>query len=244
MAEQLWTMKILAGVHVGAEVTLSDEEATLGRDDACDFVLEDAGLAGRHIRLHAGTDVRMTVLDGGSPVCVDGRPVEGSIELEPYQVVTLGGLALALGPADRAWPPIDLPAPPSPESRSAQEDVAARKEPAGGPIEESPATESPPATDTGESGGAPEEAKRSTSRHARTAGMVVVALLAVAAAVWLLAPRQVQREHGDPVEAARKIEEIASRYGAVVHVEADTGTDGSITVTGNVDTSQNRLQLL
>lgn len=244
MAEHLWTLKILAGVHVGAEVTLSDEEATLGRDDACDFVLEDAGLAARHIRLHAGADVRMTVLDGGGPVCVDGRPVEGSIELEPYQVVTVGGLALALGPADRVWPPIDLPAPPSPESRSAQEDVAAREEPAGGPIEESPATEGPPATDTGNSGGAPEEAKRSATRHVRAAGMVAVALLAIASAVWLLAPRQVQPEHRDPEETARAIEEIASRYGAVVQVEADTDTGGSITVTGNIDTSQNRLRLL
>ena len=244
MAERLWTMKILAGVHVGAEVTLSDEEAILGRDDACDFVLEDAGLADRHIRLYAGTGLRMTVLDGSGPVCVDGRPVEGSVELAPYQVVTVGGLALALGPADQAWPSIDLPAPPSPDSRSAQEDVAAREEPADGSIEESPATEGSPATDTGESVEAHEDARRSTSRHARTAGMVVVALLAVAAAVWLLAPRQVQTEHGDPEETARKIQEIASRYGAIVHMETDAGTDGSITVTGNVDTSQNRLQLL
>ena len=74
--------------------------------------------------------------------------------------------------------------------------------------------------------------------------MAVVAALAVAAAVWSLAPRPVQTERGDPEETARKIEEIASRYGAVVHMETDTGADGSITVTGNVDTSQNRLQLL
>ena len=244
MAERLWTMKILAGVHAGAEVTLSDEEAILGRDDACDFVLEDAGLAGRHIRLYAGTGVRMTVLDGSGPVRVDGRPVEGSVELAPYQVVTVGGLALALGPADQAWPSIDLPASPSPESRSGHEDVAAREEPADGPIEESPATEDPPATDTGESVGAREEARRSTSRHVRTAGMVAVALLVIAAAVWLLAPRQVQTEHADPKETARKIEEIASRYGAVVQIEAETGTDGSIAVTGKVDTSRNRLKLL
>ena len=246
MAEQLWTMKILAGVHAGAEVTLSDEEATLGRDDACDFVLEDAGLADRHIRLYAGADVRMTVLDESTPVCVDGRPVEDSVELEPFQVVTVGGLALAVGPADRDWPPIVLPAPPRPdgEGRSAPEDVAARAEPAEGPPESPPASDGPPAADTGESGEVPAQAGRSSSRHARAAGMVVVALLAVAAVVWLLAPRQVQTEHGDPGETARKIEEIASRYGAVVHVEADAVTDGSIKVTGNVDTSQNRLKLL
>ena len=236
-------MKILAGVHAGAEVTLSDEEAILGRDDACDFVLEDTGLAGRHILLCAGTDVRMTVLDGSSPVCVDGRPVEGSIELRPYQVVSVGGLALALGPADQAWPPIDLPASSSPESRSALEDVAACEEPAEGPGQGSPTSEDPPATDTGESGGMPEEAKRSSSRRVQAAGMVVVVLLA-AAVIWLLAPRPVQTVHGDPKETVRVIEEITSRYGAVVQIESDTGTDGSITVTGNIDTTQKRLKLL
>ena len=244
MTEQLWTMKILAGVHVGAEATLSDEEATLGRDDACDFVLEDAGLAGRHIRLYAGTDVRMTVLDESGPVRVDGQPVQGSIELEPYQVVTVGGLALALGPTGEAWPPIDLPVSPGLESGSAQGDTAAREEAAGGLLDEPPATEEPPAADEGEGGGASKESERSSSRRVRAAGAAIVAALAVVAVVWSLAPRQVQTKREDPEETARKIEEIASRYGAVVHIEADPGTDGSITVTGNVDTSRNRLQLL
>ena len=244
MAEPLWTMKILAGVHAGAEATLSDEEATLGHDDTCDFVLDDVGLAGRHIRLRTGTDVRMTVLDASAPVCVDGRPVEGSIELRPYQVVSVGGLALAVGPADQDWPPIDLPVPPSLKSRPAHEDVAARVEPAKGPREDPPASVEPPATDTGGADEVPEEVGRSTFRHARTAAVIVVALLAVAALAWLLAPRPVQTEHADPEETARKIEEIASRYGAVVRIEAGAGTDASITVTGNVDTSQNRLRLV
>ena len=188
MAEQLWTLKILAGVHAGAEVTLSGEEATLGRDDACDLVLEDADLAGRHIRLHAGIDVRMTVLDGSGPVRVDGQPVQGSVELEPYQVVTVGGLALALGPANEDWPPIDLPAAPSPESSSAQDDVAAGEGAAGALPEEPPTTEEPPAADKGESGGESEDAERSSSRRVRAAGAAVVAVLAVAAVVWSLAP--------------------------------------------------------
>ena len=244
MAKRIWTLKILAGVHAGAEVTLSDEEATLGSDDACDLVLEDAGLAGRHIRLHAGSDVRITVLDGSGPVRVDGQPVEGSVELAPYQVVAVGGLALAVGPSDEDWPPIDLPAVPGLESSSAPDDAPAREGATGGLVEESPATEEPPAAEKGESGGASEKAERPSSRHARMAGMAIVAVLVVAAVVWSLAPRQVQTQRQDPGEAARQIEEIASRYGAVVHIETDTDTDGSVTVTGNVDTSSNRLQLL
>ena len=245
MAESLWTMKILAGVHVGAEVTLSDEEVTLGRDDDCDFVLEDAGLAGRHILLQAGTgDVRMTVLDGIGPVYVDGRPVEGSIELGPYQVVTAGGLSLALGPAGQAWPSIELPASPSSEGRSPDEASAADEELAEGPTDETPPTADVPATDTGESGGAPEETGRAPSRRALVAGMAVAALLAVAAVVWLLVPTQVRTEQDDPKETLREIEAIASRYGAVVRIADDAGTDGSIKVIGYVDTTHNRQRLL
>ena len=245
MAERLWTMKILAGVHAGAEVTLSDEEVILGRDDACDFVFEDAGLAGRHISLRAGTaDVRMTVLDGSGPVRVDGRPVEGSIELDPYQIVTVGGLSLALGPADQAWPPIDLPASPTPESPVAPDEADTGEDPTGGPIEESPTTEDSSEADTGESGETSGEAGRSSSSRALVAGIVAAVLLAVAVAAWLLVPTQVRPEHEDPEEATREIRELASRYGAVVHIEADAGADGSLKVTGNIDTTQNLQHLL
>ena len=232
-------MKILAGVHVGAEVTLSDEEATLGRDDDCDFVLEDAGLAGRHIRLYAGAHVRMAVLDESIPVHVGGCPVEGTVELDPYQVVTVGGMSLALGPADQAWPRIDLPASPPLKGRSAREDAAAPD----GSVEAPTTSEEPPASDAAGSGRASEEGKPA-SIYARAAGLAIACLLAIAAAVWLLEPREVQPEHGDPKETARRIEEIASRYGAVVQIEIEDGANGSITVTGNVDTTQNRLRML
>ena len=239
MAEHLWTMKILAGVHAGAEVTLSDEEATLGRDDACDFVLEDAGLAGRHIRLNAGTEVRLTVLDGSIPVHVDGRPVEGTVALEPFQVVSVGGMCLALGPANQVWPRIDLPASPLPESGSARPETVATE----GIVATARTTEEPPVSEAGDSGTAPEGGKRS-SRYARAASLGVAGLLVIAAAVWLLEPREVQPEREDPKETFRKVEEIASRYGALVRIEAAPGADGSIMVTGNVDTTQNRLRLL
>ena len=75
-------------------------------------------------------------------------------------------------------------------------------------------------------------------------GIVAAVLLAVAVAAWLLVPTQVQPEHEDPEEATREIRELASRYGAVVHIEADAGADGSLKVTGNIDTTQNLQHLL
>ena len=237
-------MKILAGVHVGAEVTLSNEEATLGRDDGCDFVLEDAGLAGRHIRLSAGTEVRMTVLGGISPVHVDGRIVEGTIELGAYQVVSMGGLSLAVGPADQDWPPIDLPPPPGPEGRPLPDEASEHEGLSEDIVEKSPATDVPSAADSSDPVSVPEAGRRSSSVLARAAGIVVAALVAITAIVWVLEPRQVQPEHAGPEETAREIEEIASRFGAVIQVEVGNGTDGPITVTGNIDTTQNRSRLL
>ena len=248
MAEPRWNLKILAGVHAGAEVTLSDEEVTLGRDDDCDLVLEDAGLAGRQLRLYAGTGIRMAVPDGSGPVHVDGRLVEGSIELEPYQVVSAAGLSLAIGPADEDWPPFDLSRSPGPASGSAQDEAAVGGETAEGPIGVSPATEGPPSKDSaasdGASDGVDEARGRSSSLPARVIGIVAAALVAIAAVVWLLEPKEVRPVHRDPEETARKIEEIASRYDAVIHVEPDPGTDGSVNVTGNIDTTQNRVRLL
>ena len=110
MDERLWTMKILAGVHAGAEVTLVEEQAVLGSDDDCDFVLEDDGLAGRHLSLLAArSGVQVTVLDASHPVRIDGQTIEGNAVLEPFQVVAVRGLAFAVGPAGQAWPTIDLP---------------------------------------------------------------------------------------------------------------------------------------
>ena len=222
MAGQLWTLKILAGVHAGAEVTLSDEEAVLGRDDACDFVLDDAGLAARHFSLRAGPDgVRLAVLDPGSPVMVAGQPVEGDADLEPYQVVSCGGLALAVGPADRPWPDIELPASPP---------TVPDAEPPGVPDEtetERPTTDPAPAA-------APDPAAddaplRRGRRPFLTATATAAGALLVVAAGWLLVPRDVERHHESAADTTAQIRAIASRHGALIDLDTDPG-DGTIRV--------------
>ena len=66
------------------------------------------------------------------------------------------------------------------------------------------------------------------------------ALLVVAGGSWLLAPKAPHREHADPAEAAREIEKIASRYGAVIQVNAGESPDAPVAVTGNVGTERDR----
>lgn len=234
MAEQLWTLKILAGVHAGAEVTLSDEEATLGRDDVCDFVLDDAGVADRHLRLRTDPDgVRLTVLDPGSPVAVDGKPVEGGLDLQPYQVVSCGGLALAVGPVGQAWPNIELPASPLsvPEAEPLDmPDEPQTEEPAIGPV---PATAPDSAADAPSLGG-----RRPVLTAAAVAGVLVVA-----AGAWLLVPRDVERHYQSPADTTAQIRAIASPYGALIDFHTEEG-NGSLSVIGTVDTEETRARLL
>ena len=107
-ASGLWTLRILSGVHAGAEAVLADkEDATIGSHDECDLVFEDAGLGERHIRLSvADSGVRLNVLDFDQPVFVDGRKIDDAADLEPYQVVACGLSSFALGPAGQEWPKI------------------------------------------------------------------------------------------------------------------------------------------
>ena len=230
MAKRLWTMKILSGVHVGAEVTLMEEEAVLGSDDDCDFVLEDDGLAGRHVSLLAAeSGVRLAVLDAGHPVRVDGQPIEGSILLESFQVVTIGGLSLAVGPAGQSWPQIDLPSIRADEA-DAPEPNAVATDTSSPDGQELPEAESTRLRDEGV-----DKAAERPSRRTTGAAIAGAAVFVIAGGFWLLAPKEPATKHADPAEATRQIEEIASRYGAVVQVSAGETPDAPVSVTGNVE---------
>ena len=41
-------LRILSGVHLGAEIVLEEGTWAVGRDDSCDIILSDAALAPRH----------------------------------------------------------------------------------------------------------------------------------------------------------------------------------------------------
>ena len=209
MTGQLWTMKILSGVHVGAEVTLDAEEAVIGSGEDCDFVLEDDGLAGRHVSLlPTDSGVRLTVLDSGDTVYVDGQRVDGSVLLDPFQVVSMGGLSLAVGPAGQPWPKIDLPSIQADGGDAPQPDAAAAD--ADAPGEEAALEGEPTRAQEDDA----DEAAARPHRRMPVAAAAAAAVLAIAGAAWLLTPNEPEPRHRDPAQAAREIREIAARYGA------------------------------
>ena len=239
MTGQLWTMKILSGVHVGAEVTLDAEEAVIGSGEDCDFVLEDRGLAGRHISLlPTGPGVRLTVLDAGNTVYVDGQRIDGSVLLDPFQVVSMGGLSLAVGPAGQPWPKVDLPSIQADAGDAPKPDAAAADADAPG---EEAALEGEPTMARGEDA---DEAAARPHRRMPAAAAAAAAVLAIAGAAWLLTPDEPEPRHRDPAQAAREIREIAQRYGADIQVGFERDPDAPVTVTGSVVSDRDLRSLL
>jgi type III secretion protein D len=97
-------LKIVAGPHRGGEMLLPESgELVIGSDDACDLVLSDPALAGRHARLRLDGQARLIPLEGA--VSAEGLPLpaEGEAVVD-FRVYTLGGTQVRLGPDQGEWP--------------------------------------------------------------------------------------------------------------------------------------------
>jgi type III secretion system YscD/HrpQ family protein len=103
-------LKVLSGVHLGAEVELTGEALTIGRDPTCDIILEDRLLAEKHLEItRQEAQVQMRVL--ALPAALDGKSLEtGTYSVPPYIVFTIGSTHLAYGGRDTAWPTLRFPA--------------------------------------------------------------------------------------------------------------------------------------
>ena len=108
--DKTWILKILTGPHVGSEAALSPGVYLLGKDDDCDIVLHDTSLADRHFQLTLETDkVVLKVLATDHPYYIDGVAIDAdSVEVNPYQVISVGTFFFTLGFANETWPPVEL----------------------------------------------------------------------------------------------------------------------------------------
>ncbi len=117
-------LKILSGPNRGGNLSLPECGAVvIGADDACDLVLCDANLAGRHAMLHLDGEARLEPLDG--PVLAEGRPLPaGGEAVVDFRVYALGDTMLCLGPDQGDWPDIPMPGLAASASSPAGEDPA------------------------------------------------------------------------------------------------------------------------
>ncbi len=118
-------LKVLSGVHLGAEIELGVEPLAVGRDPGGDIVLEDRLLADKHLELRrAGAQVEARIL--AEPSALDGQPLgPGTHTIPLYKVLTVGSTHLAFGARDAAWPVLHFPEETLIESAKARPALAA-----------------------------------------------------------------------------------------------------------------------
>ena len=105
-----WVLKVLTGPHVGSEAALPCGVYLLGRGENCDIILHDNSLAEQHFQLSLDADkIALSILAEDHPCYIDDEEVDSdSVEIKPYQVISTGTFFFTLGPAQEAWPPIEL----------------------------------------------------------------------------------------------------------------------------------------
>jgi S1-C subfamily serine protease len=89
-------LTIRSGHDRGRSVDVSDGLVVLGRDDACDVVVDDARVSRRHVELAPRGDGRVALRDLGSSngTFVNGKRVESAL-LEGGEQIQVGGTVLA-----------------------------------------------------------------------------------------------------------------------------------------------------
>ena len=237
MTDLNWIMKVLSGANVGAEVPLLAEDLVLGKDEDCDIVIDDVMLADRQLTLRLEDEgVALTVLAERPPLSIDGAAIEGrSVVLSEYQLVAIGTVRFAVGPATGDWSAVDL----SPGDKAAS-DAAGEEE---AEVEEDSGDE-PAETDEdrGDEDAAPVAEAPAPPRSraapwlAAAAGLVLVG---AALLFWLGA-------FTEPVEpgatASRNpdiIEAIAQKYDAEIEISEPAGDGAGIEVVGFIATAEN-----
>jgi type III secretion system YscD/HrpQ family protein len=107
-----WLLKVIAGPHQGAEISLDEGKALVGSDDACDVVLHDIMIAPQHLELEFGRSGTVAAPLGGR-VFLNGKRIKDARQAAPdFAFISIGGSHLVVGPQDGKWPllsPADVP---------------------------------------------------------------------------------------------------------------------------------------
>ncbi|MDR1519822.1 MAG: FHA domain-containing protein [Planctomycetota bacterium] len=171
-------LKLLAGPQAGAELVLAPGAYTLGSADDADLVLLDAAVRPRHAVLRIADSGWVVEPLDGAEVRLDGRLLSAVAPVAPYQVITLGGVHLALGP-DGPWtrlPVIPQPiAAPPPETPPSSPSASEKNAP--GPAAEEAAR-------AGDGAVVPAPPPARSGRRSWPAWLLLLAVLSVAAAYY------------------------------------------------------------
>ena len=115
-SETKFLVKILSGLHTGAEYHLPPGETRLGSSPQCDLVLHDKGIAEELLAFTcAGEGVEIRSLAPEDALLLDGEEQDGPFTITDFGVLSTAALYLAVGAGDKRRnipPPAQLFAPP------------------------------------------------------------------------------------------------------------------------------------
>ena len=171
-------LKIVQGPNAGAEIALVEGvRVTLGSADSCDIVLADPTLPAEACAIEASADAVVLTPTDAEPET-----------LAPLQVHSFGSTALAVGPADAPWGPLNWAAPAAPSEGSGDAPLSSSDPaaPENAPLREGGGGEAaggstPPPPAPASAGGS----GVSPGRLVRRIGCLVILLLLLLLAGWL-----------------------------------------------------------
>lgn len=86
-----WQLRLRTGSGPVEEQTLNDGRYVAGRSDDADIVLKDDQASARHLRIDvSGTRMTVTDLLSKNGTTLDGRPVNGTMDVMPASTITVG----------------------------------------------------------------------------------------------------------------------------------------------------------
>ncbi len=99
-----WVLRVLSGAQAGAEIALATDRYTLGSGAECAIVLSGEGIEARHLEAFFA-DGHLSILRSAGETFVSGARVDGTLlDIEPLQLILVGGTALAYGQTAGVWP--------------------------------------------------------------------------------------------------------------------------------------------
>ena len=103
-SETKFLIKILSGLHTGAEYHLPPGVTRLGSSAQCDLVLHDKGIAEElYTFTCTGAEVEVSFPAQDTPVLLDGVEQSGPVTIPEFGLLTSSALYLAVGAADKPW---------------------------------------------------------------------------------------------------------------------------------------------
>lgn len=96
-----WVVKVISGPNSGAEFALHPATTSvLGKDpEACDIALQDLSVSRQHARFKIdaeGNTVSIEDLGSRNGTLINGRPIEGEVELQSQDLIALGTTSLLI----------------------------------------------------------------------------------------------------------------------------------------------------